>query len=72
MAARKKAVAPPPREPEPVVPRPGMPVRLLPHDWPFLYSVLANGDLVMNQRLPMSRPKANRKRTDGDGDDALM
>jgi len=71
MAARKKA-APPAPEPDPAVFRPpGMPVRLLPHDWPFLYSVLANGDLVMNQRLPVpARPR--RKRADGDADDALM
>lgn len=29
----------------------GKPVRLLAHDWPFLYSVLNNGDLVVNKRL---------------------
>jgi len=72
MASRKKA-APPPREPEPAAPRSGMPVRLLPHDWPFLYSVLANGDLVMNQRLAVpARAKPARKRADTDADDALM
>jgi len=30
----------------------GKPVRLLAHDWPFLYSLLRNGDLVVNKRLP--------------------
>lgn len=72
MASRKKA-PPPVEEPGPVVLRPGMPVRLLPHDWPFLYSVLANGHLVINQRLPLApRPKPVRKRIDKDADDALM
>jgi hypothetical protein len=36
--------------------REGMPTRLLPYDWPFLYSVLANGDLVVNKRLPLADP----------------
>ena len=73
MAPRKKAAAPSAPAPEPTAFRPpGIPVRLLPHDWPFLYSVLANGDLVINQRLSVARPKPGRKRTDGDGDDALM
>jgi len=55
---------------EPVTARPGMPVRLLAHDWPFLHSVLPNGDLVINQRLPSPpRPKQNRKRVDADASD---
>lgn len=32
---------------------PGKPVRLIAHVWPFLYSVLSNGDLVMNRRLAL-------------------
>jgi hypothetical protein len=48
-----------------------MPVRLLAHDWPFLYSVLANGDLVINQRLPSPPlPMQHRKRADMDAGDA--
>lgn len=69
MAPRKKAPPAAP-EPEPVVPRPGMPVRLMPHDWPFLYSVLANGDLVMNQRLPVPA-RHRRKSTSSEDDEAL-
>lgn len=38
-----------------------MPVRLLPHDWPFLYSVLPNRDLVINKRLPPA-PRAAEPR----------
>jgi len=38
--------------------QPVMPIRLLPYDWPFLYSVLANGDLVTNKRLPSAPAKA--------------
>jgi hypothetical protein len=51
---------------------PGMPVRLLPHDWPFLYSVLPNGDLVMNRRLnvPVRRPA--KRRAEVDAEDALV
>lgn len=57
MAARRQPPAPPaePADPGPLPLRAGMPVRLLPHDWPFLYSVLPNGDLVINKRLPVSR-----------------
>ncbi|MDR7269539.1 hypothetical protein J2X20_002168 [Pelomonas saccharophila] len=59
--------------PAPVVPGLGLPVRLLPHDWPFLYSVLANGDVVVNKRLALAQPaKAGRKRVDTDAGDALM
>lgn len=51
----------------------GLPVRLLPHDWPFLYSVLANGDMVVNKRLVAARPaKAGRKHVDTDTGDALV
>ncbi len=65
MATRKKT---PPRE-QPAAPEmvaePGVPVRLLAHDWPFKYSVLANGDLVRNQRIAASvavpAPKARSK-----------
>lgn len=53
MATRKKA-APPPDEEGPHLLRAGMPTRLLPFDWPFLYSVLPNRDLVLNKRLPPS------------------
>ena len=50
-----------------------MPTRLLPHDWPFLYSVVDNGDLVINKRLPLApRPASKRKRVEKDADDALM
>lgn len=59
--------------PVPVVPGLGLPVRLLPHDWPFLYSVLANGDVVVNKRLAQAPTTArSRKRIDADTDDALM
>jgi hypothetical protein len=72
MASRRK-VAAPVDEPGPVVLRPGMPVRLLPHDWPFLYSVLANGHLVINQRLPLLQgAQQSRRRVDEGADDALM
>lgn len=43
-------------------PRHSGPVRLLAHDWPFLYSVLSNGDLVMNRRLPKPKAPARRRR----------
>jgi hypothetical protein len=57
----------------PVVPNPGLPVRLLAHDWPFLYSVLANGDVVVNKRLAAARPtQPSRQRDDADAGDALM
>jgi len=71
MAPRKK-VQPSPVAPELPVPPPGMPVRVLPFDWPFLYTVLANGDLVLNQRLPVKPKPVARKRTASDADDALM
>ena len=48
-------------------------MRLLPHDWPFLYSVLPNGDLVINKRLPPpAKPKASLKQLHKDLGDALM
>lgn len=72
MASRSRK--PPPAAAEPPSPaalNPGLPVRLLPHDWPFLYSVLANGDVVLNKRLVLSQPAArSRKRADADGDEA--
>ena len=63
MPSRKQKTPPTPPDvaegPQPL--RPAMPVRLLPHDWPFLYSVLPHGDLVMNKRLPPA-PAARRSR----------
>lgn len=50
----------------------GMPVRLLPHDWPFLYSVLPNGDLVMNRRLKAPARRPVKRREDVDAEDALV
>lgn len=49
-----------PEGPHPL--RPGMPTRLLPHAWPFLYSVLPNGDLVVNKRLPPAQPPKRPRR----------
>jgi hypothetical protein len=70
MASRDKP-ATPVGEPGPVVLRPGMPVRLLPHDWPFLYSVLTNGHLVINQRLPSPQAaRKSRRRVDEGANDA--
>lgn len=64
MAARKRTVAEaddiaqPPHLPS------GKPIRLIAQDWPFLYSVLPNGDLVINKRLPVARkPKTNQTST---------
>ena len=70
MVPRKKPTAPVAERAQAPAPRPGLPVRLLPHDWPFLYSVLANGDLVLNQRLP--RARVARQRAAQEDDDALM
>lgn len=74
MASRSRKPPPPAAAvPAPAAPQPGLPVRLLPHDWPFLYSVLANGDVVINKRLPAAAPTArSRKRVDTDAGDALM
>jgi hypothetical protein len=73
MASRAKKSTPSEEEPGPVALRPGMPVRLLPHDWPFLYSVVANGDLVINKRLPPPQPpKRSRQQILKDAGDALM
>jgi hypothetical protein len=69
MASRREPPPPPEAvEPGPMTLRPGMPVRLLVHDWPFLYSVLPNGDLVINKRLPPSRSAA-RSRAAAEPDD---
>lgn len=73
MATRKKNPPPEPDSSGPVVLRPGMPTRLLAHDWPFLYSVVDNGDLVINKRLPLVKTAAaKRARIDKGADDALM
>ena len=73
MATRKKKSTPEEAPTGPVALRPGMPTTLLPHDWPFLYSVVDNGDLVINKRLPLApRPAPKRKRVEKDADDALM
>jgi len=47
-------------EPSSIPPPVGRPVRLLAHDWPFLYSVLPNGDLVVNKRLQAAPKRAVR------------
>lgn len=66
MATRKKKSTPEEAPAGPAALRPGMPTRLLPHDWPFLYSVVDNGDLVINKRLPLApasiQTKARRER----------
>jgi len=50
-----------------------MPVRLLAHEWPFLYSVLPNGDLVINKRLPTPpKPERTGAQLHEDLGDALM
>lgn len=68
---KKPALEPEPSGPLPL--RPGMPTRLLPRDWPFLYSVVENGDLVINKRLPLATPSPpKRKRVDKDAGDAPM
>ena len=72
MATRKRKSEPEPEAPGPVALRPGMPTRLLPHDWPFLYSVIDNGDLVINKRLQLSKPKATNRPRIKKSDDALM
>lgn len=65
MATRKKRSKKEAEPPEAVVLPAGKPVRLLVHDWPFLYSVIGNGDLVVNKRLQPSRPAPpQRKRVD--------
>lgn len=72
MATRKKRPKPEEVSTGPVALRPGMPTRLLPHDWPFLYSVVENGDLVINKRLPLvPRPALKRKRVDEGADDVM-
>jgi hypothetical protein len=72
MAPRKKQ----PQADEPVGPTPlrsGMPVRLISFDWPFLYSVLPNGDFVVNKRLPQPEPpRRSRRQAHKDVGDALM
>jgi hypothetical protein len=74
MASRTKKQPPPDDEQVGPLPlRPGMPVRLLPYDWPFLYSVVPNGDLVINKRLPApAPPKRSRKQVLKDLGDAPM
>jgi hypothetical protein len=53
--------------------RAGMPVRLTLFDWPFLYSVLSNGDFVINKRLPQpAPPRRSRKHAREDAGDALI
>jgi hypothetical protein len=54
MPSRKVRPQPSLEGPQPL--REGMPTRLLPYDWPFLYSVLASGDLVVNKRFPLADP----------------
>lgn len=48
---------------EKFTPPAGVPVRLITHDWPFLYSVTAQG-LVINKRVasPTSSKAAEAKR----------
>lgn len=50
-------------------PRHAGPMRLLPYDWPFLYSVMENGDLVMNKRLPKPKPSVRRRREESEDED---
>ncbi len=71
MASRERKPRAEAEPPAAVAPNPGWPVRLLPHDWPFLYSVLANGDVVVNKRLAVAAPATrSRKRSDTETGDA--
>jgi len=71
--ARRKKSDPADEPPRHAALPPGTPVRLLAYDWPFPYSVLPNGNLVINKRLPSPpKPQRTRAQLHEDLGDALM